>query len=463
MPKNKSEEDYQREIEKLKERVQIAEDTLEAIRTGSIDAIAVTGENGTEIYTLKSADKTYRNLVEKMNESGLTLNSDGVILYCNSQFSRLVNLPLSKVIGSSFSRFLPIESHSKFYDLFRKGWKETSKGEFSIQSSTGEYIYVQMSLNTIEAEENIVLGIIITDISELKKAYTDLQNIQNELKQLNATLEAKVLRRTEDLLNAKKQLQLINLELSNKNEELLRTNNDLDNFVYTASHDLKAPISNIEGLLFTLNSIFKEKNIQDKDIDEIMSMMNHSINRFKGTIIDLSEIVKIQKNNYDDIAPINCREIVKDVKETIQLLIQNSEAAIHIDIDDRFEINFSRKNLHSIVYNLLSNAIKYRSPNRKPEIFLKAESAGDYTIMTVKDNGLGMKREDKDKIFSMFKRLHDHVEGTGVGLYIVKRIIDNAGGKIEVDSILDEGTVFKVYFKNIKKLKTIKDSGENHY
>jgi signal transduction histidine kinase len=112
------------------------------------------------------------------------------------------------------------------------------------------------------------------------------------------------------------------------------------------------------------------------------------------------------------------------------------------------KINFSRKNLRSIVYNLINNAIKYRAPDRNPEVFIKTEKAdGNFIVLRVLDNGLGISSENISKIFNMFKRLHDHVEGSGIGLYIVKRIIDNSGGRIIVNSEVGKGSEFSVYLK----------------
>jgi signal transduction histidine kinase len=104
--------------------------------------------------------------------------------------------------------------------------------------------------------------------------------------------------------------------------------------------------------------------------------------------------------------------------------------------------------MRSILYNLVSNAVKYSSPDRLPVIHITTEQLNDEVILTVSDNGLGMNPAYKHKLFGMFKRLHDHVEGSGIGLYIVKRIIENNGGRIEVETELDVGTTFKVHFVN---------------
>jgi signal transduction histidine kinase len=109
------------------------------------------------------------------------------------------------------------------------------------------------------------------------------------------------------------------------------------------------------------------------------------------------------------------------------------------------EIRFARKNLRSILYNLVSNALKYRSPHRSPRIQLESEQQGEWIRLSVHDNGLGIEAEHIPKLFGMFKRLHTHVEGTGIGLYIVKRIVENNGGNIEVKSELGKGTSFNIY------------------
>jgi signal transduction histidine kinase len=111
------------------------------------------------------------------------------------------------------------------------------------------------------------------------------------------------------------------------------------------------------------------------------------------------------------------------------------------------EINYARKNLKSVVYNLISNAVKYRSSERVPHIWASTQADGEYIVLTIRDNGLGMNPEQRQNLFRMFKRFHTHVEGTGIGLYIVKRIIENSGGRIEVESEPDQGTIFRVYLR----------------
>lgn len=235
-------------------------------------------------------------------------------------------------------------------------------------------------------------------------------------------------------------------ELNVSNQKLLSINADLDNFIYTASHDLKSPISNIEGLMYMLKNKMKGNGWEDETTAKIIEMINVSIKRFRETISDLTEVAKVGKESaHTDI--INIKELISDVQNDLFINVLQSNAEIKIDVNPEIAISFSRKNLKSIIYNLLSNAIKYCHPDRTPMVQISLLEDSDYYVLSYKDNGIGMDTSDKSKIFGLFKRLHTHVEGTGIGLYIVKKIIEDAGGKIELESKVGEGTTFWIYFR----------------
>ncbi|MES2733980.1 MAG: CHASE domain-containing protein [Bacteroidota bacterium] len=247
-----------------------------------------------------------------------------------------------------------------------------------------------------------------------------------------------------ELVTARKTLLSFNAELSLKNEELLRINTDLDNFVYTASHDLKAPIANLEGLNILLKKRLELK--LDETEAKMLDMIGISTYKLKNTIRDLTEITKVQKDKPENIEFLSFDDILKDIKEENSTLIAQASAVIYTNFQVK-QIQYARKNLRSILYNLISNAIKYGSPERPTKIDVMTQTTTDYIILSVKDNGLGIREEQQHKLFSMFQRFHTHVEGTGIGLYIVKRIIENNGGKIEVESEEGKGTTFHVFFK----------------
>jgi PAS domain S-box-containing protein len=247
-----------------------------------------------------------------------------------------------------------------------------------------------------------------------------------------------------ELVTSRQQVSAVNEELSRTNEELILINNDLDNFVYTASHDLKAPIANLEGLTSMLRQ--KLQTQLGPVEDQLLRLVQQSVNKLQATIGDLAEITKVQKEKNNPAEPLLFKEVLNDVTEDIKNLITEAGANITLDLQVQ-QVLYARKNLRSILYNLLSNAIKYRSPERKPEIHIATRMEGPCIVLSVQDNGLGLKPGQQEKLFSMFKRFHTHVEGTGIGLYIIKRIIENNGGRIEVASEYGWGSTFHVYFK----------------
>lgn len=236
-----------------------------------------------------------------------------------------------------------------------------------------------------------------------------------------------------------------NLELLKRNKKLTYVNNDLDNFVYTASHDLKSPVSNIEGLLHALSKTVDSDVLDRGKISQIIGLMKTSLKRFTATIEDLTAIVEADKHGDDQsYEAIDIFKVVEKVKQDLNHLIEESDARIEVVCEEKLLIRFSRKNFKSILYNLLSNAIKYRSPDRRPEILIKMVKEDGKVKLSVTDNGLGIPADKLDKVFSMFKRFHEDIEGTGIGLYIVKRMVDNANGQIKVNSTVNQGTTFTI-------------------
>ena len=234
-------------------------------------------------------------------------------------------------------------------------------------------------------------------------------------------------------------------ELRDTNQQLLRTNVDLDNFIYTASHDLKAPISNIEGLLYLLQEELPPAVTQNEEVGTVLRRMLEAVERFKRTIEHLTEVSKLQKEHVPVTAAVNLAAVVEDVRQDLLPLLQATRAKLVVDVPALPAIHFSEKNLRSIVYNLLSNALKYHSPDRPPRVDVRAHVRPGHTVLEVHDNGLGIAPAHLPKLFGMFQRFHDHVEGTGIGLYMVKRMVENAGGRLEVHSLLGAGTTFFVF------------------
>jgi two-component system phosphate regulon sensor histidine kinase PhoR len=234
-------------------------------------------------------------------------------------------------------------------------------------------------------------------------------------------------------------------ERINDKKDIERLNADHETFIHSVSHDFRGPLSNMVLLIDLLKSA-SETNATN-DVNELIKMMIKSAGAMKTMINELTDITKIEASLGDNIEPVNMESILEDVKFTLKDKIYQSHAKITTNLNIP-ELLFSRKNLRSILYNLISNAIKYAAPERTPEIFVKTEKVQGYTLLSVKDNGVGIEDNRQKEIFAKFTRLRSNVEGTGVGLYIVDKMISNQGGKIEVESKIDQGTCFKIFLRD---------------
>ncbi|HEV8515866.1 MAG TPA: hybrid sensor histidine kinase/response regulator, partial [Cyclobacteriaceae bacterium] len=232
--------------------------------------------------------------------------------------------------------------------------------------------------------------------------------------------------------------------LRQQNEELIKINRELDHFVYSTSHNLRAPLMSVLGLL----------NIAQKDLSEnetrhfldYFRMMNESIGKLDET---LKEIIDYSKNARIEILnePVNIRELLTECFEKLNYLDSAEGVEMKIDIQDKnSELIYSDPYRLTVIFtNILSNAIKYRDMV-KPKSTIQVEVVNDTTkiIVSVKDNGVGIHDQYLSHIFEMFYRASEKSNGAGLGLYIAKETIGNLGGAISVESTLHEGTTFKI-------------------
>jgi PAS domain S-box-containing protein len=280
------------------------------------------------------------------------------------------------------------------------------------------------------------ITLVATDVTEQVAARRLVQ-------QLN---EANVQRLDEELAVSIEELRSANQELMDSNQLLVRTNADLDNFIYTASHDLKSPIANIEGLLSALLMELPTETRLAGPVQPLLAMMQRAIERFQLTIVQLTDISKLQLAHAPVPEQVNLAALVEHVRLDLAPVLAAAGAHLTVNVQACPTVSFSPKNLRSIVYNLLSNAVKYHDPARGAVVQLRCHRHGTTVVLEVQDNGLGLNPDQQSRLFGMFQRLHDHVEGSGIGLYMVKKMVENAGGTIAVQSQPGVGSTFVVSF-----------------
>ncbi|GAA4035341.1 hypothetical protein GCM10022409_19960 [Hymenobacter glaciei] len=244
---------------------------------------------------------------------------------------------------------------------------------------------------------------------------------------------------------ARQQQQQASQALSESNRLLTATNDDLDTFIYTASHDLKTPITNLEGLLHALQEELPAALLHAPGVAPLLERMQQAVDRFQLTIAQLTDLTKLQRAGAQPAETVDLATLVDDIRLDLTQQLSASAAHLEVDVASCPRVSFAPKNLRSIVYNLLSNALKYRDPARPAQVRLRCRSTEDGpVVLDVRDNGLGLTDGQQGQLFGLFHRLHDHVEGSGIGLYMVKRIVENAGGTITVQSTAGVGTTFTI-------------------
>jgi two-component system CheB/CheR fusion protein len=239
------------------------------------------------------------------------------------------------------------------------------------------------------------------------------------------------------------ELDISNRSLDISNKSLLRINADLNNFVFGASHDLNAPIVNIEMLLKILH---EKLDTKDPEVIELSGMMNAAVTNFKAVISDLAKVGSLEtEDTEDDLESFPA--VFEEIKESLSEKIKLSKVIFHTDFRKK-KVRFAKKNLRSIMLNLITNALKFSSPDRLPEISIKTIKHDQFIILTITDNGIGISNDQIDHIFKKYTRISDDTEGSGIGLYLMRKIVNASGGKIEVEENAGNGCTFKIFFKN---------------
>ncbi len=554
------------ENEELRSQLLEAQELIEAVRTGAVDALAVQGPSGPRIFTLEGTDLGYRALVEQMNEGALLLSPEGTVLYANAALAEMLRYPLAELLGSAFESFVPADFYGYWAGLLAQGWADKARGELPLRSQGGALRPFAVSMNVLVFAGAPALAVLVTDLS----AQREIADIRARVAEQNALIDRAneelarqqaarlVVERTaaeasrvlegipqiawtanpqgentylnrrwfdytnqeipgpdrpiisrihpddhghataclrhslatgeplemecrirnaagdyrwmlgrglpsrnaqgdimqwigtytdihERKLALEREAQAQRL-LRENNEQLTRVNADLDNFVYTASHDLKQPVNNIEGLLHALLDELPAE--RPGAVPAILRMMGDAVERFKHTVEQLTDVARLERDP-GAVGPVSVAAVVRDVRLDLEPLVQAAAAHVAIDVAACPPVPFSEKNLRSVVYNLLSNALKYRAAERPLRIALTGRAVGDEVMLAVADNGLGLDLTGEPRLFGMFQRLHGHVEGSGIGLYMVKKMVENAGGRIEVQSQVGVGSTFTVYFRPV--------------
>ncbi|MBN8652837.1 MAG: HAMP domain-containing histidine kinase [Cytophagales bacterium] len=228
-------------------------------------------------------------------------------------------------------------------------------------------------------------------------------------------------------------------EIMAKNELLAKTNTELDRFVYSASHDLRAPLRSLLGLIEVT-----QKTTSPDEIQECLMMMKdrvHNMDLFIKEIIDFSRNAR-QALRYE---PINVRAMVQEVINDLKFAEGMEQIYVRLDISSDFTILTDKSRLSVVLHNLIGNAFKYHDPQKEnQEVTVKVTGDNEYARIEISDNGIGIAPEHQEKIFEMFYRASEQSNGSGLGLYIVRETITKLKGGIQVSSTPGLGSAFAI-------------------
>ncbi|WP_151088954.1 sensor histidine kinase [Hymenobacter baengnokdamensis] len=262
----------------------------------------------------------------------------------------------------------------------------------------------------------------------------ELQGVNQQLRESLDALE-----------ETRREISAKNALLTAANQQLARTNADLDNFVYAASHDLKQPVNNLYGLFEELR---RSADFHDPAAAKMWQLVDDSLSVLATTITDLATVVQVERQPAElPKELVALADVAAEVQQTLHIQLLNTHGVIQTDFAELPLVQYVHSNLRTILLNLVGNALKYRHPARVPLVQIRTRSLAGGPVLEVQDNGLGIDLEQHGaELFQLFRRFHpEAAAGTGVGLFLVNRLVVIHGGHIEVASEPGCGTTFSVF------------------
>ncbi len=364
-----------------------------------------------DITIQKEKDEKIKELAlvaSKTSDAVILTDSNAKILWVNSAFEKMTEYTVQEVIGKEQKDLLagPKTDWDSVHEMMEatKVFEATNATLLNYTKS-GKPIWFDISVTPVFDENGIC-----TNFIDVKKDVTERMEKQ-------------------------KQLQALTDVTADQNKRLL-------NFTYIVSHNIRSHSANLTGLI---NLIDNTNNEEEKLA--LFKMLKTSTEKLEETIQNLNEIISIQNNLNQAKVKLNLKKEIERTFLVVQDVILESQVTIENNVSDLIDLEVIPAYLDSILLNLVTNAIKYRSPHRLPVIEISTQTDGDFLVLLVKDNGLGLDlKKFKDKLFGMYKTFHNNPNSRGIGLFITKNQIEAMNGKIDVESEVNVGTTFKIYF-----------------
>ncbi|MFW9822124.1 MAG: PAS domain S-box protein [Candidatus Thorarchaeota archaeon] len=364
---------------------------------------------------VKLSENRYRNLIESVPLSIALVDRKGVVVYCNPATERLLGYNESELVGAEF-RSLPA-INQKYLPMMMERFIHVIKGEdlppFDVElyRKDGSIIWISYQTSLVKLGEDVLVQAVLTDITDRKRADILIQ---------------------EEILKLK---------------ELDRIRKDL---ISRVSHELKTPLVSVCGASELLLELFKHEI--KTDAIELIEMIEKGGTRLKHLVDNLLDITRIEYNKFKlEKEIVNLSDIVRDCANEMKYLIKRRKIELILDIPEKLDVLLDKIRIEQVVLNLLSNAIKNTPPEGK--IVIKLYKKEDWVEFTIKDTGIGLTKEEIDRLFTRFGKIERYgegleyidIQGSGLGLYISKEILDLHEGHIWAESAgRDNGCTFTI-------------------
>lgn len=414
-----SDDELKRENADLRERLRDAEETLEAIRSGDVDAVVVSGMDGIpQVYALETADQTYRVLVEEMQEGALTMSLEDQILYCNKRLASIVGEDMSRVVGGSLARFIRVDEREKFERIRRA----VGKSEFTICTSSGVHTPAHFSFSQLKGGqgEADTLSCIVTDLTEQVEANKALEDAHARL-----LLEVKERERTEAMLRQSQKMEA------------------LGQLTGGVAHDFNNLLMAISGGLNML-----ERQPDEARLKRLKDGMRQAVERGTGLT---KQLLSFSRTKALDAEVVNANQQITGMRE---LLERSLGGNIVIEIgftEDVWPVKIDAGEFELVILNLCVNARDAMPAGGEIHIsarnlpsFADGDLSGDFVLVTVTDSGTGMSEATIARAFEPFFTTKDIGKGSGLGLAQAYGFARSSGGTLRIDSKLGRGTTIEL-------------------
>lgn len=358
---------------------------------------------------LQKSEANLRTVFENIDLAVILFDTDLKVVSCNSNASDAIQKHFGRPlkVGKPILNYFPKDRRASV----RKAMAKVKEHKVAVYESSfalpdGEFEWYDVKWAGVTNKQKELVGIILTfkNITEKKHRESERENMTADLAQRNK---------------------------------------DLEQFTYIISHNLRAPVANIQGLASLLSDL--EPGVQESV--DTLDALAVSVNNLDKVILDLNQILQVRSQVNDKIELVSMSEMLSEIKAGISQMIEKNRVTVTGNFNAIDELYILKSYLYSILQNLVVNSIKYRRPDVNPHITITSKVHGDRIVVSVKDNGKGI---DLTKygahLFGLYKRFDWSVEGKGVGLFMVKMQIESLGGTISVNSKLEMGTEFILDF-----------------